>query len=147
MFFKHRLQTPEAEYWQEKTENNFLCAETIAAWPQAIGTEIYVARRVMDGRIPPLISRGFRGGNNLDRSTPWGETLRGPARARNSFPKSFLPEGRPQIDLWLGGLRVRATPLLPRSLRRGSRSDTLFFVPAGTRSLMTAGATHSEHSS
>ncbi len=59
---------------------------------------------------------------------------------------SRLKDG-PQIDLRLSGLQARASPLLPRPLRRGSRSDTLFFVPAGTRSLMTAGAAYVEQSS
>ncbi len=106
MFFEYRLRSPEAEYQQEKIENDFLYADTV------------------------------------DRSTPWGGQ---PSEALREL-LSRLKDG-PQIDLRLGRLRARVSPLLPRSLRRDSRSDTLFFVHAGTRSLMTAGAAHSEQPS
>ncbi len=99
VLYQYRLRSPEASYRQKKIEKDFLCAETIAAKPwggncSVHSPEIDVARSILDIGIPTSISWGFRGGNNLDRSTPWGATLRGPARARTSFPKAFSPEGR-----------------------------------------------------
>ncbi len=64
MFFEYHLRSPEEEY-----------AYWTAGYQQ-------------------LFPESYEVKKHIDRSTRGGATLRGPARARTSFPQPFSPEGR-----------------------------------------------------
>ncbi len=134
MFFEYRLRSPEAEYRQEKIENDFLCADTVAARPQAFGadTAACVHRKLMwpEAYWTAEYQHRFPEGSEVETTSiapPRGGQPSEALRELGPLSRSLSRlKDSPQIDLRLGRLRARSSPLLPRSLRRGSRSDTLF---------------------
>ncbi len=131
VFFEYRLLSPEAEFRQEKIENYFLRVDPFAAKPQSLGadTAACVRWKLMwpEAYWTTGSQHWFPEGSEVETTliAPSRGGQRSEALQELSRSLSHLKDG-PQIDLWLSGLWVRALPLLPRSLQRGSRSKTLF---------------------
>ncbi len=122
VLFEYRLRSPEAEYRQEKIENNFLCADAVAARPQALGadTAACVRRKSMwpEAYWIAGFHHWFPEGSEVETtSIARGATLRGPAKARTSFPKPFSPEGRSSnrpSARWASGESVASVAKTPK---------------------------------